>query len=91
MQHREVAAHATEKEATVELHQMVLSSGKETFATADQTISHARRAGVSDVTARTSARRDALHALKICAAIDTRSRVTTMEEGTVAARVLAWS
>ena len=81
----------TEKEATVELHQMVLNSGKETYAVVDLTISRATRVGASDAMARTNVKKHALHVPEICVAIVTKSRVKMMEEGIVVVKVLVLS
>ena len=73
-----------------EHHQMLLSSGKEIFATADRTISCAKQAGAWDVIAKTNARRDAHLARKTCVAIDTRSLASTQKvEATVAVKTHA--
>ena len=75
-----------------EHHQMLLSSGKEKFATVDQTISCANQAGAWDAIAKMNARRDAHRALKTCVATDTRSLASTQTTvATVAVKMLALS
>ena len=61
-----------EKVDIAEHHQMLLSSGRETLATADRTISCANQVGAQDVMEETNARKDAHLAQKTCVATDTR-------------------
>ena len=81
----------TEKVATAVLHQMVLNSGRVTYAAVDLMISRAIQAGASDAIAKTNARKHVLPVPKICVEIVTRSRVKMMVEDIVAARVLVLS
>ena len=78
-----------ERADIAEHHQTLLSSGKETLATADRTISCANQAGAQDAMEETNARKDAHLAPKTCVATDTRSLASTqIIEATVAAKIL---